>query len=74
MGAIVKNVYVAYSDNKSPINLNVMYSDNGYSDRLSKSFSAKDEAIKWLDMWYSDLSGGSEYIEHAKEVVNNLDN
>ena len=72
MGASIKNIYVAYKDNKAPVSFTVHYRDNGYSDTLYKTIDNKTDAIKWLDMWYSDLSGGFQYIEQAKTVVNNL--
>jgi len=74
MGATVKNIYVKYTDNNLPVYFSVLYSDNGYSDQLSKSFNNNDDAIKWLNMWYSDLAGGAEHLEHAKTIVNNLNN
>lgn len=72
MGAIVKNVYVAYKDNKTPITLTVYYSDNGYSDTIQKTLDTKDQAKDWLKLWYSDTSGGFEYLKQAETVVNNL--
>lgn len=72
MGAVVKNIYVAYKDNKAPITFTVHYSDNGYSDTLQKTLDTKEQAKDWLNMWYGDTSGGFEYLKQAETVVNNL--
>ena len=72
MGAIIKSMYVKYSDNKAPITFTVRYEDNGTTDVLQKTLKTKDEAKQWLGYWYGDTSGGFQYLKQAETVVNNL--
>lgn len=59
MGAIIKNVQLI-----SDLVI-VNYSDNGTSDRITKSIPDTQKAIDWLKLWYSDLSGGFMELEGA---------
>jgi hypothetical protein len=70
----MKSMSVSYTDNKAPITFYVRYSDNGTSDTIQKKCNTKEQANQWLGYWYGDTSGGFEYLERAKQVVNNLIN
>jgi hypothetical protein len=47
----------------------VDYSDNGTSDRITKSFPDPVKGIEWLKLWYSDTGNGIQHIDRAIETL-----
>lgn len=49
--------------------IEVNYNDNGTSDTITKSLPSKEAKLQWLNMWWSDLSGGADHLERAIKKV-----